>query len=85
MKTKKTILVVGCGSIGQRHARLLAESPDTTLWACDLNKDFLAQTADCAELSGSCCQFLWDGLRYLCWPTKQPIGQSPGLMTCLAG
>ncbi len=50
MKTQKIILVVGCGSIGQRHARLLVESPATTLWACDLNKEFLAQIADCAEL-----------------------------------
>jgi UDP-N-acetylglucosamine 3-dehydrogenase len=31
----KTILLIGCGSIGQRHARLLSERKDVRLWACD--------------------------------------------------
>jgi len=29
------VLVVGCGSIGKRHARLLAERPDLEVWVCD--------------------------------------------------
>lgn len=29
------VLVVGCGSIGKRHARLLNEREDVELWVCD--------------------------------------------------
>ncbi len=32
---RPAILVVGCGSIGQRHARLLAERADVAVWVCD--------------------------------------------------
>jgi predicted dehydrogenase len=31
----KKILLIGCGSIGQRHARLLSERKDIRLWICD--------------------------------------------------
>jgi len=33
-----TILIVGLGSIGQRHARLLSERADVKLLLCDLSK-----------------------------------------------
>ena len=29
------VLVVGCGSIGKRHARLLAEVPQVEVLVCD--------------------------------------------------
>jgi predicted dehydrogenase len=29
------VLVVGCGSIGKRHARLLGERPEVEVWVCD--------------------------------------------------
>jgi predicted dehydrogenase len=29
------VLVVGCGSIGKRHARLLDERPEVEVWVCD--------------------------------------------------
>lgn len=32
---RRRVLVVGCGSIGQRHARLLAERPEIEVWVCD--------------------------------------------------
>jgi len=36
-----TILVVGCGSIGTRHARLLGERDDVEVWLCDVRADNL--------------------------------------------
>lgn len=44
MKNKTTVLVVGLGSIGQRHARLLSERPDVELQICDRVEDYRAQT-----------------------------------------
>ena len=38
---KRTALVVGCGSIGQRHIRLLGERDDVAIWACDLDQENL--------------------------------------------
>lgn len=35
LENNTTILVVGTGSIGQRHARLLGERRDVELWICD--------------------------------------------------
>lgn len=35
MSDKTTVLVVGCGSIGKRHARLLTEHPDLEVLVCD--------------------------------------------------
>ncbi len=37
-----TILVVGCGSIGTRHTRLLDERDDVEVWICDTWADNLA-------------------------------------------
>lgn len=34
-ESKTVVLVAGLGSIGARHARLLAERPDVRLWLCD--------------------------------------------------
>ena len=39
---KRTVLVVGCGSIGRRHIRLLSERPDTRVLACDHDPAILA-------------------------------------------
>jgi len=36
-----TVLVVGCGSIGKRHARLLAERDDVQVWLCDVLEEHL--------------------------------------------
>ena len=35
MAQKTTVLVVGCGSIGKRHARLLTEQPEVEVLVCD--------------------------------------------------
>ncbi len=50
MKDKKTVLIVGCGSIGHRHGRLLSERPDVVLWVCDSNKDMLDDICSCAKI-----------------------------------
>jgi predicted dehydrogenase len=44
MKKNTRVLVVGLGSIGQRHARLLSERADIELHLCDMIKDHRAQT-----------------------------------------
>ncbi len=38
---KTTVLVAGCGSIGRRHARLLAERDDVEVWLCDILEEHL--------------------------------------------
>lgn len=46
----RRIVVVGCGSIGRRHARLLARRSDVRVELCDPNRDCLAAaTADVGE------------------------------------
>ena len=42
MKKKQKIVVVGLGSIGRRHARLLAEREDVSIAYCDPQKEMLA-------------------------------------------
>ena len=42
---KKKIIIVGLGSIGKRHARLLAERPDVDIAHCDPQKEMLAIAA----------------------------------------
>jgi predicted dehydrogenase len=49
----RRIVVVGCGSIGRRHARLLARRPDVRVELCDSNGDCLAAAA--AEVEGARC------------------------------
>ncbi|HET7118245.1 MAG TPA: Gfo/Idh/MocA family oxidoreductase [Hanamia sp.] len=44
MGNKTTVLVVGLGSIGQRHARLLSERQDVELHICYKVEDYRAQT-----------------------------------------
>ncbi len=46
----KTILIVGCGSIGHRHARLLSERADIALWGCDLDETLLADISKYAKI-----------------------------------
>lgn len=41
---KTTVLVVGTGSIGQRHAQLLAERQDIELWICDTDEACIQET-----------------------------------------
>lgn len=45
------VLVVGCGSIGKRHARLLGERPEVEVWVCDALESNL--TAAVAEAPGA--------------------------------
>ncbi len=47
VRSQTKTLVVGCGSIGQRHARLLGERRDVELWVCDGRREALdeARTA----------------------------------------
>ena len=40
------VLVVGCGSIGKRHARLLGERPDVEVWVCDALESNLAAAVE---------------------------------------
>ena len=42
MEMKRRILVVGLGSIGRRHVRLLKERPDVTVVCCEPNPEVLA-------------------------------------------
>lgn len=44
MKNKTRVLVVGLGSIGQRHARLLSERTDVELHLCDTIVEHRSQT-----------------------------------------
>ena len=44
MKNRTSVLVVGLGSIGQRHARLLSERSDVELSICDRIEEYRAQT-----------------------------------------
>jgi predicted dehydrogenase len=44
MKNKTRILIVGLGSIGQRHARLLSERTDVELHLCDMKSEHRGQT-----------------------------------------
>lgn len=44
MKNKTRVLVVGLGSIGQRHARLLSERSDVELLLCDPVDQYRSQT-----------------------------------------
>ncbi len=47
------VLVVGCGSIGKRHARLLAERPDVQVWVCDtLTENLQAALAEAPGARG---------------------------------
>jgi predicted dehydrogenase len=41
----RRIVVVGCGSIGRRHARLLARRPDVRVEVCDSDKEASAAAA----------------------------------------
>lgn len=50
MTAKRTVLVVGCGSIGQRHARLLGEREDLALWVCDPLEDNLEAAQEEAQV-----------------------------------
>lgn len=50
MENSTSVLVVGLGSIGQRHARLLSARPDVELYICDSVEEYRAQTM--ASLSG---------------------------------
>ena len=43
--TKTRVLVVGCGSIGKRHARLLTEQPEVEVWVCDALAENLQRAA----------------------------------------
>ena len=44
--TPKRIVVAGCGSIGKRHARLLAARPDVQVELFDVDRDQVARTVE---------------------------------------
>ena len=48
LQNKTSVLVVGTGSIGQRHARLLAERADVELWICDSDEACLQEAQQAA-------------------------------------
>lgn len=48
------VLVAGCGSIGKRHARLLAERPEVEVWICDALEDNLRAAAEQAPGARPC-------------------------------
>jgi len=50
MASKRTVLVVGCGSIGQRHARLIGEREDLSLWICDTVEENLVATQEATRV-----------------------------------
>jgi predicted dehydrogenase len=41
---RKRVIVVGCGSIGRRHARLLAKRADVELELCDVNPEYVRRS-----------------------------------------
>lgn len=51
MTSKRVALIVGCGSIGQRHARLLSERGDLEVWACDPIEKNLQEAQQKATIS----------------------------------
>jgi UDP-N-acetylglucosamine 3-dehydrogenase len=51
MTSKRIAVVVGCGSIGQRHARLLGERADIEVWGCDPSEKNLAEAQQKAPLA----------------------------------
>ena len=53
MSAKRTALVVGCGSIGQRHARLAGEHGDIEVWACDPVEKNLVEVRQKAPIARS--------------------------------
>lgn len=53
MTSKRTALIIGCGSIGQRHARLLGERDDIDVWACDPVPKNLEEVQEKASISKS--------------------------------
>ena len=71
--TKTTILVAGTGSIGQRHARLLAEREDVELWLCDSSRACLDEArkhASCTRAFDDYGEALEAGpeIVYVCTP-----------------
>src|SRR3972149_5140429 len=48
VKDRTKVLVVGCGSIGLRHARLLAERRDVEVWVCDMRPEALQAASSAA-------------------------------------
>ncbi len=46
MEIKTKALVLGLGSIGQRHARLLSERSDVELYLCDINEELRRQATN---------------------------------------
>jgi len=67
------VLVVGCGSIGKRHARLLAERPDVELFVCDAlpeNLQAAAREAPGAQPAADYGQALETGMQavFVCTP-----------------
>ena len=50
MTSRRKALVVGCGLIGQIHARLLGERSDVEVWACDPVEDNLREVQENAAI-----------------------------------
>lgn len=77
----RRILVVGLGSIGVRHARLLAERGDVHLEVCDGSPEALVRTKGIKEVRATYRSFeealeSRPDIVFLCTPTPLHVGQS---------
>ena len=75
----KQILIVGCGSIGERHLRCFRQTGRAAVAACDTNPDSLARIREkypvetLAGLEESLASRPWDGV-VVCTPAHTHVG-----------
>lgn len=77
----KRLLVVGCGSIGERHIRCLRTVGGTEVWACDPRPERLQQMRDLYQVAGGVQSMEQARLEdfdaaLICTPTDQHIPQA---------
>ena len=75
----KQILIVGCGSIGERHLRCMLKTGRATVAACDTNSVLLKKTCDeyqvepFAGFQEAIASRKWDGV-VVCTPAHTHVG-----------
>lgn len=75
---KFNVLVIGCGSVGQRHARLLSQRQDVDLYAADSFADNLSACMKIADIKKSWRDFKdaldhgMDGV-FICTPNESHV------------